>query len=170
MNISVSAQYKIHYRAPDGRCDYISDTTWAQVIVPELTQVDTRITHNVVTTYLTLSEAAAISDRSRVTLRRYLDAKRFPNARQDTQDANRAWLIPLEDLESAGAVVVGDAGRATRQPGVDAARVLIVKLAVAEALAEERSAEIRRLEAAFAALTSQAKSVAGVATDRGGER
>jgi predicted DNA-binding transcriptional regulator AlpA len=47
----------------------------------------------------TLSEAVQRTSASRSTLRRYLDAGRFPNAYKDTSNA---WRFPLEDLLAAG--------------------------------------------------------------------
>ena len=47
----------------------------------------------------TLTEAVARTGASRSTLRRYLDAGKFPNAYKDT---SKAWRFPLEDLLAAG--------------------------------------------------------------------
>jgi predicted DNA-binding transcriptional regulator AlpA len=47
----------------------------------------------------TLTEAVQRTGASRSTLRRYLDAGRFPNAYKDT---SKAWRFPLEDLLAAG--------------------------------------------------------------------
>jgi hypothetical protein len=109
--------------------------------------------------WFTLSEAAALGDRSRVTLRRYLDAGRFPNARQDENDPNRPWLIPLGDLQEAGVVVADDTGGATT---LDPTRMLIVRLSVAEALADERAAEIERLKSVIETFAAQAAVMAAV--------
>ena len=101
--------------------------------------------------WFSLTDAAAISDKSRVTLRRYLDADKFPNARQDTGDINNAWLVPLQDLEAAGIRIVGDdTGEADPAMGL-----LVVRLARAEALAEARGAEIERLESVLATFARQ---------------
>lgn len=102
--------------------------------------------------WYSLSEAAAACSRSRVTVRRYLDAGRFPNARRDESDPNRAWLVPLRDLRDAGLRPSGDTGSSSEEGPAD----LVVRLAVAEALAAERAAEIARLEAVIAALTAHA--------------
>ena len=101
--------------------------------------------------WFSLTDAAAISDKSRVTLRRYLDADKFPNARQDPDDVNNAWLVPLQDLEAAGIRIVGDdTGEADPVMGL-----LVVRLARAEALAEARGAEIVRLERVLAIFARQ---------------
>jgi predicted DNA-binding transcriptional regulator AlpA len=47
----------------------------------------------------TLTEAVQRTGASRSTLRRYLDAGKFPNAYKDT---SHAWRFPLEDLLAAG--------------------------------------------------------------------
>jgi predicted DNA-binding transcriptional regulator AlpA len=47
----------------------------------------------------TLTEAVQRTGSSRSTLRRYLDAGKFPNAYKDT---SKAWRFPLEDLLAAG--------------------------------------------------------------------
>jgi predicted DNA-binding transcriptional regulator AlpA len=47
----------------------------------------------------TLTEAVHRTGASRSTLRRYLDAGKFPNAYKDT---SKAWRFPLEDLLAAG--------------------------------------------------------------------
>jgi predicted DNA-binding transcriptional regulator AlpA len=67
----------------------------------------------------TLTEAVQRTGISRSTLRRYLDAGKFPNAYKDT---SKAWRFPLEDLLAAGlSVSEPPAERAlntpTEQPG-----------------------------------------------------
>ncbi|MGA9223605.1 MAG: helix-turn-helix domain-containing protein [Pseudomonas graminis] len=47
----------------------------------------------------TLTEAVQRTGSSRSTLRRYLDAGKFPNA---YKDSSKAWRFPLEDLLAAG--------------------------------------------------------------------
>jgi predicted DNA-binding transcriptional regulator AlpA len=47
----------------------------------------------------TLTEAVQRTGASRSTLRRYLDAGKFPNA---YKDSSKAWRFPLEDLLAAG--------------------------------------------------------------------
>ena len=47
----------------------------------------------------TLTEAVARTGVSRSTLRRYLDAGKFPSA---YKDSSNAWRFPLEDLLAAG--------------------------------------------------------------------
>lgn len=55
----------------------------------------------------TLVEAAAVTGLSRVTIRRYLDAGKFPNARRDTSTARRPapWLVPRSDLRALGLTI-----------------------------------------------------------------
>lgn len=50
----------------------------------------------------TLTEAVQRTGSSRSTLRRYLDAGKFPNA---YKDSSKAWRFPLEDLLAAGLTV-----------------------------------------------------------------
>jgi hypothetical protein len=50
---------------------------------------------------LTLSEAADLFGLARSTVRRALDAGRFPNAEQD-DDPRGAWRVPVQDLLDAG--------------------------------------------------------------------
>lgn len=110
--------------------------------------------------WFSLSEAASLSNKSRVTLRRYLDSGRFPSARQDDTDPNRPWLIPLGDLQDAGVVVTPtDQGGSTLS---DPLKMVIVRLSVAEALAEERAAEIERLMRVVDALTAQTAVMAAM--------
>ena len=110
--------------------------------------------------WFSLSEAASLSNKSRVTLRRYLDSGRFPNAHQDDTDPNRPWLIPLGDLQDAGVVVTADdQGGGTP---TDPLKMVIVRLSVAEALAEERAAEIERLMRVVDALTAQTAVMAAM--------
>ena len=47
----------------------------------------------------TLTEAVQRTGASRSTIRRYLDAGKFPNAYKDT---SKAWRFPIEDLLAAG--------------------------------------------------------------------
>lgn len=59
---------------------------------------------------LSLSEAARVSGVSRVTVRRYLDAGRFPNAVQmPGSGAGRGqWRVPVGDLRAVGWSVSSD--------------------------------------------------------------
>jgi len=52
----------------------------------------------------TLAEAAAVTGLSRVTIRRYLDAGRFPNAFRDDSTPRRPapWRVPRADLSALG--------------------------------------------------------------------
>ena len=87
----------------------------------------------------TLTEAAEATNKSRVTLRRWLDEGRFPNATQDVTDPNLPWRIPVQDLVSAGATVHKD-------PETDTAmtQAMVVELAVQTALAKERLEALER--------------------------
>lgn len=105
-------------------------------------------------THLTLSEAAEASDRSRVTLRRYLDAGRFPNAQRDETDINRPWLIPISDLEDAGVQVAAIQGTDTPEDAP-----MGVRLAVAEAVAAERLDALERMQDLAEAMHAQAEAV-----------
>jgi hypothetical protein len=53
---------------------------------------------------LSLTEAAAATGVSRLTIRRRLDAGRFPSARQidPGHSGPRPWRIPVDDLRAAG--------------------------------------------------------------------
>lgn len=110
------------------------------------------------TTWFTLSEAADISNRSRVTLRRYLDQGRFPNARRDESDVNRPWLVSLEDLTAAGVSVTSEPDLTVGVSHTGDAE----PLAVAQALAEERLEEIKRLTAVVDSLLRQCESMASL--------
>lgn len=86
----------------------------------------------------TLTEAVQRTGASRSTLRRHLDAGKFPNAYKDTSNA---WRFPLEDLLAAGlSVSEPPAERAqsmpTEQPSTASAE-LVSKLE--QALREERT-------------------------------
>jgi predicted DNA-binding transcriptional regulator AlpA len=99
----------------------------------------------------TLTEAAEVTGVSRVTVRRWLDAGRFPSAfqRPPVGGAPGAWLIPAPDLTAAGLSLEGAARpRPKRAGGAGAAERpdLAERLAVAEALAEERLRTITSLE------------------------
>jgi hypothetical protein len=52
----------------------------------------------------TIVEAAAVTGRSRITIRRYLDAGRFPNAFRDAQSVRKPapWRISAQDLRRIG--------------------------------------------------------------------
>ena len=88
---------------------------------------------------LTLTEAAEATDKARVTLRRWLDEGRFPNAGQDLTVPAHPWRIPIQDLVAAGAVLVKDPAEDT-----EATQALVVQHAVVEALAAERLDALER--------------------------
>jgi hypothetical protein len=104
-------------------------------------------------TSYTLTEAAQVTGRSRVTIRRWLDAQRFPHAFRDETSGDNPppWRIPLTDLVAAG-FTVSPADRLSHRPSatqgehgavspVAAVEVQQLReaLAVATALADERA-------------------------------
>lgn len=110
-------------------------------------------------TSYTLTEAAEVTGRSRVTIRRYLDAGKFPNAWRDeaSGETPAPWRVPLGDLVAAG-MTVHPADRASLRivkqadtRGVsdmttnEAVAQLREELAVATALADERARTIEVL-------------------------
>jgi hypothetical protein len=99
-----------------------------------------------------LSDVAAATGLSRMTIRRYLEAGRFPNAAKDPDGGTPApWRIPLADLARAGLPIVNydqsrdrDLGD-TVTPDTDPAD-LRRDLAVAQSIAAERLRTIAYLE------------------------
>jgi hypothetical protein len=93
--------------------------------------------------WFTLSEAVALGDKSRVTLKRWLYKGALPNAVKVDSEYGEHWSIPFQDLVASGIQMVGnDTGGVS-----DAvAQNIVVKLARAEAVAEERARHIDRLE------------------------
>lgn len=71
---------------------------WTRSPAPELDQRGA----NPASRWVTLVEAAALTRRSRVTMRRYLDRGRFPNARREPGRDDGRWQVPVEDLLAAG--------------------------------------------------------------------
>ena len=71
---------------------------------------------------VTVEQAASLIGKSSKTVRRYLptagnraaEAVRLPNARQDGNEANAPWLIPVADLVAAG--LLADAPMALGAP------------------------------------------------------
>jgi hypothetical protein len=110
-------------------------------------------------TSYTLTEAAQVTGKSRVTMRRYLDGGKFPNAWQEQVEGNTPppWRVPLGDLVAAGLAVhpadrVAPSTRPTQPDtaGMSAAfdeevQRLREELAVAAALADERVRTIETL-------------------------
>lgn len=105
-----------------------------------------------------LSEAAQVTGLSRVTIRRYLDAGRFPNAFRDPYSARRPvpWRVPAADLTQAGLSLTEPmtpqrepqlaerAGGPSQGEPLDTA----TELAVLRAVASERERLISILDAA----------------------
>jgi hypothetical protein len=122
---------------------------------------DTGVTSRAMTAQhsYTLTEAAAVTGRSRVTMRRHLDAGKFPNAWRDESSGETPapWRVPLGDLVAAGLdvhpadrVVRGAASTATQgRTGAVSLDVensrLREELGVAVALADERARTIELL-------------------------
>jgi hypothetical protein len=96
---------------------------------------------------LTLSEAALASGRHVQTIRRSLDTGRFPGAALDERGR---WRVPIEDLTAAGYTVDSSRLAMDTQGNDRLAKLeaenqrLRTRLAVAEALAEERRQIIDR--------------------------
>lgn len=116
-----------------------------------------RLHHNLYLTYsrtmaakqrsYTLTEAAQVTGLSRVTIRRYLDAGRFPGAYQDGDVGPMApWRIPTADLSAAGLEIVGPVAARDVTPPVVRSASDDAQLAVASALADERLRTIGVLE------------------------
>lgn len=101
----------------------------------------------------TISEAVKVTGRSRPTIRRYLDAGRFPNAfRAPSETGNEPWKIPARDLRAAGMTLQGDTAPTTSDTGQASIDDLQTRLAVAEALADERRQTIELLTAQLSSL------------------
>lgn len=118
----------------------------------------------------TLTEAAAVSGVSRVTLRRWLDAGRFPSAFQQPPvgKAPATWLIPAADLIAQG-LSLDSTGSSPRrrsdrsfEPDTYGSR-----LAVAEALAEERLRTIESLNRQLVEMRTLLAAALGVDPERG---
>lgn len=109
-------------------------------------------------TSFTLTEAAKVTDRSRVTLRRWLDEGKFPGAFKDPTDSLGQWRIPATDLEAAGASFVPDDTGSDLRDG-SLGEPIAVRLAVAEALAEERAKRLDDAADFARALKAQAEAV-----------
>ncbi len=107
---------------------------------------------------LTLSEAAAASGASRVTLRRRLDAGTFPRAYRSAaggKGRKDTWLIPVSDLVAAGFVLARGEQAAAATPGRRIAELearvtdLEREVAVWKARAEERERHLEDLRDAL---------------------
>ena len=80
------------------------------------------ISMSATTAAYTLTDAARVTGRSRITIRRYLDAERFPNAFRTDEGNGGAvpWMIPDTDLLAAGLEIEPDRIlTAPRQPRSD---------------------------------------------------
>lgn len=105
----------------------------------------------------TITEAVQVTGRSRPTLRRYLDAGRFPNAFRDPEAGEHGpWRIPAGDLRAAGFTIEADTADDTTAPDHE----LRSQLAVALAVAEERARTIEMLRAQLEQLQDTLRAVA----------
>ncbi len=103
---------------------------------------------------MTLTDLARRTGLARITIRRYLDAGRFPNAFQDHTSVHKPapWRVPLSDVLLAGLTICEpDTPPPTKRPAAQAGAspeevALRIDLAVAEALAEERLRMLHRIE------------------------
>lgn len=77
---------------PSPSIDTGSDIAWGRL----------RATLSLMTEYLTLAEVAARTGKSKVTVRRYLDAHRFPNAVREDGRRDGRWLVPWGDVVNSG--------------------------------------------------------------------
>jgi hypothetical protein len=129
----------------------------------------------------TLTEAARATGKSRVTLRRRLDAGRFPTAFRDEESGAipAPWRIPREDLIRAGLTLrsietcteaVGATVEGTHPVSDEALSVLVQTAAVARAIADERARTIETLEGVISDLRALLSGVLthSARTDRGG--
>lgn len=102
----------------------------------------------------TLVEAAAVTGLSRVTMRRYLDAGKFPNAIRDTSTPRRPppWRIPRSDLSALGLRISEPemehqpaSGPAPPSESDEHRTELLVELATQQTAASERQRVIETL-------------------------
>jgi hypothetical protein len=108
---------------------------------------------------LSITDAAAAAKRDRRTIRRWLDAGRFPNAHRT---AAGDWRIPTDDLLAAGlrlhAPTAPDVEQQPPVPDVEALRSerdeWRRRAEVAEAVAAERAEALADARLALRALTS----------------
>ncbi len=109
-----------------------------------------------------LTEAALVTGKSRVTIRRYLDRGQFPNAFRDDggEPGPVPWRVPLSDLVAAGLTVSpvemlahsGEVRQGDTEGGRTTLQVVREQLATATALAAERERTIESLRAQVADL------------------
>jgi hypothetical protein len=124
-------------------------------------------------TNFSLSEAATATGKSRSTIRRALDAGRFPTAFRDFEcgEIPPPWQVPIEDLHAAGFTtrkeVLTQHRRPHVSPGLSAELASLRQTcAVAVAVADERLRQIEQLTAQVAALTTiLAARLTGSASD-----
>ncbi len=122
-----------------------------------------------------LVEAAAVTGLSRVTIRRYLDAGKFPNATRDTSTPRRPppWRIPPSDLIALGLTIREPetehqpASGPPPQVVLDEYRIeLLVELATHRTAASERQRVIETLLASNHRLLELVERLATGPNDR----
>ena len=124
-------------------------------------------------TNFSLSEAATATGKSRSTIRRALDAGRFPTAFRDIEcgEIPAPWRVPIEDLHAAGFPTRSGVLTHHQNPPVSTGSnaelaSLRQTCAVAVAVADERLRQIEQLTAQVAALTTiLAARLTGSASD-----
>jgi hypothetical protein len=112
-------------------------------------------------TNFSLSEAANATGKSRSTIRRALDAGRFPTAFRDLEcgEIPPPWRVPIGDLHAAGfRTQIEVLTQLQKHPVSTTSNAELANLrqtcAVAVALADERLRQIEQLTGQVAALTN----------------
>ena len=82
-----------------GYADHHSVNKWYQI---RLKSARYYIIHFMTNQLLTLIEIAERTGSSKITVRRYLDAKRFPHAIREVGRGDGRWLVPWDDVVSSG--------------------------------------------------------------------
>ena len=113
---------------------------------------------------LTISEAAAASGKDRRTIRRHLDAGRFPGAQRTDSTSGPVWRIPVDELLAAGLTLHAPSAPdepAPKPADLDALAHLgaerddwTARALVAAAGAEERGAALADLRRLVAPITA----------------
>lgn len=112
---------------------------------------------------VTLTEAAALTGVSRVTIRRYLDKGLFPNAFRTEDGSHRKlpWRLPITDLLAAGLTIQDKKpGPSAREVAPDLAD-LKAQLAAERAVSTERAKFIEALQEHLRDLNRTLRQLAG---------